>query len=88
MLYIDEVFMQKPTFQNDKNHRMTVSLPRELFDEVKKNTNNISQFFHDAVKEKIKKVKRLELLNFLYEFKSITIDEETLEILRRDRNEE
>ena len=67
---------------------MTVSIPRELMEEVRKNTNNITKFFHDAVKEKIKKGKRIELLNFLEEFKSITINEDTIEILSRDRNEE
>lgn len=80
--------MQESTLQGNKNYRITLSLPRELVEEVKKNTNNISQFFHDAVKEKIKKGKRIELLSLLEGFEYITINEETTEILRRDRNEE
>lgn len=82
--------MSKSVLQNNNNQdnqRITITVPKELIDEVRGNTKNISKFFNDAVRDKIKNERNAEFIKSLKDFKRVSINEDTLDILRRDRNE-
>ena len=67
--------------------RITIRLPDEVGEEVKRRTDNVSAYFKEAVAEKLRKEKREEARRRLLRFAGTGVDPDLYEINQRERRE-
>lgn len=67
--------------------RITVRLPDELGEEIKRRTDNVSAYVTDALTEKIRTEKRDNARRRLLRFAGTGIDDSLYEINQRERRE-
>jgi Arc/MetJ-type ribon-helix-helix transcriptional regulator len=67
--------------------RITVRVPDDLGEEVKRRTDNVSAYVTDALTEKLEREKRKEARRELLRFAGTGIDESLHEINQRERRE-
>jgi len=70
--------------------KISVSIPKDLLFKIKKSTDNISKFLQESAEEKIRQESENSniFLDLVDSFPRKSIEENTLEILRRSRDEE
>jgi len=68
--------------------RVTITVDKKVIDEIRKTTRNVSSFFNEAAKVQIHEKKKQSLREFLRSIKPVKIDEPSLDIIRRGRDEE
>jgi len=67
--------------------RITIRVPDDLGEEVKRRTDNVSAYVTDALTEKLQKEKRDEARRELFRYAGTGVDESLHEINQRERRE-
>ena len=80
--------MSRIASHKNNTTRVTITVDKKVIDEIRKITKNVSSFFNFAAEEQLFIERKKKFTETLRNFPRIKADEPTIDIVRRDRNED